>query len=92
MGGRVWLVGRLVGGGGGEGYPAVQVHRGTMAKRVCSCHGTQCFQRNSRSEGGRGGGKRTEKKKEESVGHMSPFARSLACPWQDVMLNVEVRG
>lgn len=33
-----------------------------------------------------------KKKKEESVGHMSPIARSLACPWQDVTLNVEVRG
>lgn len=33
-----------------------------------------------------------EERGQKSVGHMSPFARSLACPWQDVMLNVEVRG
>lgn len=35
-----------------------------MAKRVCSCHRTQCFQGNSRSDGGRGERKEGRRGKE----------------------------
>lgn len=40
--------------GGGEGRVEALPYRftGKMAKHVCSCHGTRCFQRNSRSSRG----------------------------------------
>lgn len=54
---------------------------GKMAKHVCSCHGTQCFQSeqreqrrgSGRKEGGRAG---EVKALEESGGHMSPLLLS----------------
>ncbi len=71
---------------------------GKMAKHVCSCHGTQCFQRNSRSSGGgvewgewkEGGGKR-EKALKESGGHMSPL---LLSAWisQAFVLNIDAEA
>lgn len=54
--------------------------------RVCSCHGTRCFQKKS------GGGEGVESKKnplKESGGHMSPLLLSVLV-LQDLMLNIDV--
>lgn len=63
-----------------------------MAKHVCSCHGTRCFQKKAaegRAQGEKG--KRGEKKKpplKESGGHMSPLLLSVLV-LHDLMLNVD---
>lgn len=65
-----------------------------MAEHVCSCHGTQCFLRNSRSKGWRAEGEGSRRKKEggksseESGGHMSPL---LLCALvsQAFVLNID---
>lgn len=102
-GGRVGLVGWLVGRGAVVvvlGFSAVQVHREKMAKRVYPCHRTQCFQRNSRSDRGRGErkegrrGEEAKKKKQKRPvcwPHVTVCAFS-ACSWLDVTLNEEAEG
>lgn len=63
-----------------------------MAKHVCSCHGTRCFQK--RAVEGRAQGeksKRGAKKKnplKESGGHMSPSLLSILV-LQDLKLNID---
>lgn len=80
---------------------------GKMAKHVCSCHGTQCFQKNSRNSagaGGREGGREGEKKeksvgggkkkkKTESGGHMSPLLlRALDIVGPAFVLNIDAEA
>ena len=53
---------------------------GKMAKHVCSCHGTQCFQSEQggqwRGSGRKERGREGEVKALESGGHMSPLLLS----------------